>query len=175
VGSPAVAPYGAFQTRDGQTVVLGTTNDREWQRVAREIIDRPDLADDPRFATNPGRCAHRDILDEAIGSWCAGHDLAEIQKTADEAGIGNSRYNLPSEVVAHPQLAARDRWRTVATSKGDIPALRPPPVISGFDQPMGAVPGLGQHTDAVLREFGVTTEELAALRDAGAIGPAYGE
>ena len=60
VGSPAVAPYGAFPTRDGQTVVLGTTNDREWQRVAREIIDRPDLADDPRFATNADRCAHRD-------------------------------------------------------------------------------------------------------------------
>ena len=50
MSSPAVAPYGAFPTRDGQTVVLGTTNDREWQRVAREIIERPDLADDPRFA-----------------------------------------------------------------------------------------------------------------------------
>ena len=60
VSSPAVAPYGAFPTRDGQTVVLGTTNDREWQRVAREIIDRPDLADDARFATNTDRCAHRD-------------------------------------------------------------------------------------------------------------------
>ena len=60
VGSPAVAPYGAFPTRDGQTVVLGTTNDREWQRLAREIIDRPDLADDARFATNTGRCAHRE-------------------------------------------------------------------------------------------------------------------
>lgn len=173
VGSPAVAPYGAFATRDGQTVVLGTTNDREWQRVAREIIDRPDLADDPRFATNPGRCAHREILDEAIGSWCSRHDLAEIQRTADEAGIGNSRYNLPSEVVAHPQLAARDRWRTVATSRGDIPALRPPPVISDFEQPMGAVPGLGEHTDAVLSELGVTPAELARLRAEGAIGPAY--
>ena len=154
VGSPAVAPYGAFPTRDGQTVVLGTTNDREWQRVAREIIDRPDLADDPRFATNPGRCAHREILDEAIGSWCAQHDLAEIQKIADDAGIGNSRYNLPSEVVVHPQLTARDRWRKVGTSKGDIQALLPPPVISGFEPPMGAVPGLGEHTDAVLARTG---------------------
>ncbi|MGQ9348585.1 CaiB/BaiF CoA transferase family protein [Mycolicibacterium gilvum] len=117
VGSPAVAPYGAFPTRDGQTVVLGTTNDREWQRVAREIIDRPDLADDPRFATNPGRCANRDVLEEAIGAWCARHDLAEIQDKADRAGIGNSRYNLPSEVIAHPHLVARDRWRTVATPK----------------------------------------------------------
>jgi itaconate CoA-transferase len=173
VGSPAVAPYGAFPTRDGQTVVLGTTNDREWQRVAREIIDRPDLADDPRFATNPDRCRHRAILDEAIGSWCAQHDLAEIQKVADDAGIGNSRYNLPSEVVVHPQLTARDRWRTVGTSKGDIQALRPPPVISGFEQPMGAVPGLGEHTDAVLAELGLTAEEIGRLRADEVIGPAH--
>ncbi|KUH80372.1 CoA-transferase [Mycobacterium sp. GA-1999] len=173
VGSPAVAPYGAFPTRDGQTVVLGTTNDREWQRVAREIIDRPDLADDPRFATNPGRCVHREILDQAIGNWCAQHDLAEIQKIADDAGIGNSRYNVPSEVVAHPQLTARDRWRTVDTPKGEIRALRPPPVINGFEQPMGAVPGLGQHTDAVLSELGLNAADLERLRAEGVIGPAY--
>jgi itaconate CoA-transferase len=173
VGSPAVAPYGAFPTRDGHTVVLGTTNDREWQRVAKEIIDRPDLADDQRFRTNPGRCTHREILDEAIGSWCAQHDLAEIQKIADAAGIGNSRYNLPSEVVVHPQLTARDRWRTVSTSKGDIRALRPPPVISGFEQPMGAVPGLGEHTDAVLGELGLSPDDLARLRADGVIGPVY--
>nr|WP_090277157.1 CaiB/BaiF CoA-transferase family protein [Mycolicibacterium komanii]CRL71175.1 putative acyl-CoA transferase/carnitine dehydratase [Mycolicibacterium komanii] len=173
VSSPAVAPYGAFPTRDGQTVVLGTTNDREWQRVAREIINRPDLADDPRFATNPDRCAHREVLEEAIGSWCAQHDLAEIQKIADDAGIGNSRYNVPSEVVVHPHLTARDRWRTVATPKGDIRALRPPPVISGFEQPMGAVPGLGQHTDAVLGELGLSAEDLARLRAENVIGPAY--
>jgi crotonobetainyl-CoA:carnitine CoA-transferase CaiB-like acyl-CoA transferase len=173
VGSPAVAPYGAFPTRDGQTVVLGTTNDREWQRVAKEIINRPGLADDPRFRTNSDRCAQRDILDEAIGSWCVQHDLADIQKIADAAGIGNSRYNLPSEVVVHPQLTARDRWRTVGTSKGDIQALRPPPVIKGFEQPMGAVPGLGEHTDAVLGELGLTTDEVSRLRADGAIGPAY--
>ncbi|MDT5090654.1 MAG: itaconate CoA-transferase [Mycobacterium sp.] len=173
VSSPAVAPYGAYPTRDGQTVVLGTTNDREWQRVAKEIIDRPDLAADPRFATNPGRCAHRDVLDEAIGSWCAERDLAEIQKIADDAGIGNSRYNVPSEVLVHPHLTARDRWRTVRTPKGDIQALRPPPVIRGFEQPMGAVPGLGEHTDAVLTEIGYSAEELDALRVDGAIGPAY--
>ncbi|MGE2835234.1 CaiB/BaiF CoA transferase family protein [Mycobacterium sp. SMC-4] len=173
VGSPAVAPYSAFPTRDGQTVVLGTTNDREWQRVAREIIDRPDLADDPRFATNSDRCAHREILEDAIGKWCAQHDLADIQKKADDAGIGNSRYNKPSEVIVHPQLTARDRWRTVATPKGDIQALRPPPVISDFEQPMGAIPGLGEHTDSVLNEIGVSAEELVQLRADGVIGPAY--
>jgi crotonobetainyl-CoA:carnitine CoA-transferase CaiB-like acyl-CoA transferase len=172
VSSPAVSPYGAYPTRDGQTVVLGTTNDREWQRVAREIIDRPDLADDPRFSTNSKRCSHRDVLDEAIGTWCAHNDLAHIQKVADDAGIGNSRYNVPSEVVAHPQLAARDRWRQVDTSAGPIPSLLPPPVISGYQPPMGPVPGLGEHTAAVLTELGFSDDDIARLRTANVIGPA---
>ncbi len=173
MSSPAVAPYGAFDTRDGQTVVLGTTNDREWQRLAREIIQRPDLADDPRFATNSDRCAHRDELNKAIESWCALHDLDDIQQTADDAGIGNSRYNLPSEVIAHPHLKARDRWRQVGTPNGQISALLPPPVISGMELGMGAVPGLGEHTDAILAGIGLSAEQIDALREQGAIGPAY--
>lgn len=173
MSSPAVAPYGAFDTRDGQKVVLGTTNDREWQRLAREIIERPDLADDARFATNPDRCARRDLLNDAIGSWCAERDLADIQQIADDAGIGNSRYNTPSEVIAHPHLKARDRWRNVDTSKGPISALLPPPVISGVELSMGAVPGLGQHTDVVLRELGFDDAGIAELRTAGAVGPEY--
>jgi crotonobetainyl-CoA:carnitine CoA-transferase CaiB-like acyl-CoA transferase len=154
-------------------VVLGTTNDREWQRLAREIIVRPDLADDRRFRTNADRCAHRDEINQAIASWCSQHDLVEIQKTADAAGIGNSRYNLPSEVVRHPHLVARERWSSVGSPKGDIAALLPPPVIEGFEPPMGAVPGLGEHTDAVLEELGLSPDEIAALRAEGAIGPAY--
>ena len=164
MSSPAVAPYGAYRTADGQTVVLGTTNDAEWQRLSRQILQRDDLADDPRFASNSGRCAHRDILDEAIGAWCAAHDLEHVQKTADAAGIGNARYNLPSEVLVHPQLTARDRWRQVDTPAGPIPALLPPPVISGYQPAMGAVPGLGQHTDAVLAELGIAADEIVALR-----------
>jgi len=174
MSSPAVAPYGSYRTADGQTVVLGTTNDREWQRLAREILQRNDLADDERFRTNAGRVANRAVLDEAIGDWCGQQDLNHVQKTADAAGIGNSRYNVPSEVVVHPQLTARDRWREVQTSAGPIQALLPPPVIAGYDPPMGAVPGLGQHTDAVLAELGVGSDEIAVLRDRGVIGPAYG-
>jgi len=174
MSSPAVAPYGAYRTADGQTVVLGTTNDREWQRLAREILQRNDLADDERFRTNAGRVANRAALDEAIGDWCGQQDLNHVQKTADAAGIGNSRYNVPSEVVVHPQLTARDRWREVQTSAGPIQALLPPPDIACYDPPMGAVPGLGQHTDAVLAELGVGSDEIAVLRDRGVIGPAYG-
>lgn len=169
MSSPAVAPYGAYRTADGQTVVLGTTNDREWQRLAREIIARPDLADDERFATNSGRVSHREALDEAIAAWCAGHDLADVQQIADEAGIGNARYNLPSEVLGHPQLSARDRWRTVSTTAGPIRAILPPPIIEDYEQPMGAVPGLGEHTEAVLTELGLSEGEIGRLREQRAI------
>jgi len=155
MGSPAVAPYGAYATADGHTVVLGTTNDREWQRFARELLGRTDLAEDERFATTPGRVAHRAVLDAEISAWCARHDLAYVQSSADAAGIGNSRFNKPSEVVAHPHLKARDRWREVETPYGPISALLPPPVISGYEPPMGAIPALGQHTAAVLAELGI--------------------
>ncbi|ORV50003.1 CoA-transferase [Mycolicibacter engbaekii] len=172
MSSPAVAPYGAYPTADGHTVVLGTTNDREWQRLARELLDRNDLADDPRFAGNADRVANRPILDEAIAAWCARHDLAHIQDAADAAGIGNARYNTPSDVLAHPQLAQRDRWHRIDTPAGPIPSLLPPPVIAGYQPPMGAVPGLGEHTDAVLGELGLTGADIAALRRQGAIGQA---
>ncbi|CAJ1498600.1 CaiB/BaiF CoA transferase family protein [[Mycobacterium] holstebronense] len=169
MSSPAVAPYGAYPTADGHTVVLGTTNDREWQRLARELLGRNDLADDPRFSGNADRVANRAILDEAIAAWCVRHELAHIQDAADAAGIGNARYNTPSDVLAHPQLAARDRWHSIDTPAGAIPSLLPPPVISGYQSPMGAVPGLGEHTDTVLDELGLTGEEIVALRANGVI------
>ncbi|MFE9325477.1 CaiB/BaiF CoA transferase family protein [Nocardia sp. NPDC052278] len=171
MSSPAVAPYGAYPTSDGRTVVLGTTNDREWQRLARDILDRPDLADDPRFTTNTGRVRHRGELDATIAQWCARHDLATVQSCADTAGIGNARYNTPTDVIAHPHLAARRRWRPIETPGGPVPALLPPPVIAGYQPPMGAIPALGQHTETVLAAAGFSSDDIARLRDRGAIGP----
>lgn len=174
MGSPAVAPYGAYATADGQTVVIGTTNDREWQRMAAELLGRPDLAADERYRHNPDRVARREELDAVIAEWCDRHALAEIQMSADAAGIGNARYNTTTEVVHHPHLAIRDRWRKVGSPVGPVATLLPPPVIAGIEPAMGAVPGLGEHTDTVLTEvLGLDRSTLASLRDAGAIGPAY--
>ena len=173
MSSPAVAPYGAFATRDGQTVVLGTTNDREWQRVAREIIERPDLADDPRFATNADRVRSPRRADEAIGTWCAQHDLADIQKTADAAGIGNSRYNLPSEVVAHPQLTGARPLARGRHPGGPDPGA----AAAAGDHRLRTADGCGARArPAHRRRAGRTRPErrrVAALRDQGAIGPSY--
>ncbi|MFE6921981.1 CaiB/BaiF CoA transferase family protein [Nocardia sp. NPDC057663] len=170
MSSPAVAPYGAYPTADGHTVVLGTTNDREWQRLATTILQRPDLAADNRFRTNTGRTRHRAELDAAITAWCTRHDLADIQRIADEAGIGNARYNRPSEVVAHPQLSQRDRWRDIDTPAGPIPSLLPPAVIADYEPPMGPVPALGADTDRLLSEIGCTAGEIELWRSTAVIG-----
>jgi crotonobetainyl-CoA:carnitine CoA-transferase CaiB-like acyl-CoA transferase len=165
MGSPAVVPYGAYPTSDGQTVILGTTNDAEWQRLARDLMGRPDLADDERYRRGPDRVVHRTTLDAQLAAWCGTLPLAELQARADAAGIGNARFNTPSEVVEHPHLTARDRWREVETPGGRIPALLPPPVYEDRELPMGPVPGLGEHTDTVLAGLGLTPEDIMDLRD----------
>jgi len=170
MGSPAVAPYGAYATADGRTVVLGTTNDAEWQRFATDLLGRPDLAADPRYARAPDRVAHRVALDAVVADWCRARPLATIQAAADAAGIGNSTFRTPLEVVDHPHLAARGRWRSVPTPGGRVPALLPPPVFAGRTLPMGPVPALGEHTDAVLAELGYTGRDVADLRAAGVLG-----
>ena len=168
LGSPAVVPYGSYRTGDGQTVVLGTTNDAEWQRLCA-MIERPDLASAPRFGRNAGRVMHREQLDAAVGEWCAQRPLAEIQAAADAAGIGNARFNRPSEVLAHPHLAARERWREIDTPGGPTIAALPPPVFGNGLPGMGAVPALGQHTADVLAWLGYEAMEIAALGADGVI------
>ncbi|MBL7493258.1 CoA transferase [Frankia sp. AgB1.9] len=169
VGSPAVAPYGTYRTSDDQTVVLGTTNDGEWQRLARTVLERPDLADDPALASNSGRVADRARVDAAISAWTGGVTLKEAQETLDAAALGNARLNGVQDLIDHPQLAARDRWRPVATPHGEFRAVLPPPIAASWTPSMGQVPGLGEHTDAVLAEFGYSPAELAGWHRDGVI------
>lgn len=153
LGSPTVAPYGAYPTRDGQTVVLGTTNDREWRRLSQDLLGRPDLAADPRFARNEDRVGLRGELDAILRDWCSGHDLDDIARRADEVGIGNARLNDVHDLAAHPQLSTRGRWREVGSPVGPLPMLVPPALGVGWTLPDASVPALGEHTDAIRAEF----------------------
>jgi itaconate CoA-transferase len=155
MGSPAVAPYGAYPTGDGRTVVLGTTNDHEWQRLAGQLLGRADLAADPRYSRNDDRVRCRAELDEILSAWTRDRTLAEVQDAADAARIGNAVYRTPVEVLDHPHLAARDRWREVATPAGPVLGLLPPMLFDGEALPAGPVPALGEHTEAVLAELGI--------------------
>jgi itaconate CoA-transferase len=165
MGSPMVAPYGAYPTADGQTVVLGTTSDREWRRLASGLLRRPDLVADARLARNADRVALRDEVDAILRTWCADRDLADIQRQADEAGIGNARLNGVRDLAEHPQLALRGRWRDVDSPVGPVPALLPPALGRGWPVPDGRVPALGADTAAIRAE--VADPDLIDLVEKG--------
>jgi itaconate CoA-transferase len=164
----AIAPYGPYQGRDG-AVFLGIQNDREWTSFCARVLERPALAADPRFDTNARRVEHRAALDailaEAFGRWTA----AEITSRLDAAGVANARMNTVEAFAAHPQLAARGRWREIGSPAGPLRALVPPATLAGVEPVMGPVPALGEHTEAILGELGYDAATIARLRKDGVI------
>ncbi|MBV7246962.1 CaiB/BaiF CoA-transferase family protein [Streptomyces sp. MW-W600-10] len=165
-----IAPYDAFPTADGEQVLLSVQNDREWRRLAEQVLGRPELAEDPDFATNAARTANRARTDAAVGRALAGLTGREALAGLEAAGIACARLNTVADVAAHPQLAARDRWREVESPVGPLRALLPPITLPGSEEArMGAVPALGEHTDALLRALGMTDEQTSVLRRDGVI------
>jgi len=94
---------------------------------------------------------------------------AEVLDRLDAAPIANARMNDMQGLWAHPQLSARQRWQAVPSPAGEIPALIPPGVHSAFDYRMDAIPALGEHTQALLAELGMASEEIEALRGQGIV------
>ncbi|MGF1431848.1 CaiB/BaiF CoA transferase family protein [Kitasatospora sp. LaBMicrA B282] len=167
---PAIAPYDAYPTADGQEVLIGIQNDREWARFAAGFLDRPELADDPAWATNVARVRRRRLVDALVGGRTATMTAAEAIRRLDGLAIACARLNQVGDLLDHPQLAARDRWRPVATPVGEVRGLLPPFGFAGVELPMGPVPALGEHTGAVLDGLGYPPARVAALRAAGALG-----
>lgn len=165
----SIAPYGPFTAGDGGMVNLAVQNEREWTKFCEIVLRCPGLANDPRFASNGERVEHRDALYALIGGVFADLTAAEVVARLDEAQIANARMNSVKEFIDHPQLAARDRWREIDSPAGPLRALLPPIEMSGLDYPMGAIPALGEHTDAILHELGYGDDAIARLRDSGAI------
>ncbi len=164
-----IYPYGPFPTGDGKTVMLGLQNEREWAVFCTEVLERPDLASNPRYASNALRTAARDELQPLIVSRFAGLSAEQLIARLDAAQIANARVNDMHDVWQHPQLAARQRWTEVATPAGPIPALLPPGKVDAFTPRMDAVPALGQHTDAILGELGWDAAAISRLRQLAAI------
>jgi len=166
---PTIAPYGPHRAGDGRDVLFGIQNDREWTRFCAEVLAQPALATDERFSTNPRRTTNRGELTRIIEESFASCTAAEVVQQLERAGIANGRVNDVHELAVHEQLRARDRWRRVGTSAGDIDALLPPANIGGADAVMADVPTVGQHTAAVLAELGYDDAGVGRLRSAGAI------
>jgi itaconate CoA-transferase len=164
-----IYPYGPFAAGDGGTVMLGLQNEREWVVFCELVLGQAALAADARFDSNAKRNEHREALKAIILITFGSMSTEQVTAKLEEAQIANARMNDMAQVWAHPQLAARERWTQVATPVGNIPALLPPGRNSSFDYRMDAVPSVGQHTHAILRELGQNDAHVAALVEANAI------
>jgi crotonobetainyl-CoA:carnitine CoA-transferase CaiB-like acyl-CoA transferase len=166
---PTIAPYGPHRTGDGREVLFGLQNWSEWPLFCRDVLGRPELEHDPRFRGNTERVANRAALTTIVEEVFARMTADEVLALLDRHGIANGRINGVEDVVSHPQLAARQRWRAVGSSAGPFQALLPPANLRGVEPSMGDVPALGQHTATVLRWLGYGDAEVEAMRAEGAI------
>ena len=164
-----IYPYGPFPAGDGATVMLGLQNEREWAAFCEQVLRQPAVATDERFSANARRTANREVLRALIVESFSKMTADEVLQRLDEAQIANARVNTMADVWQHPQLKARGRWTEVPTPAGPIAALLPPGSSSDFAPRMDGVPGLGQHTDAVLGELGWSAEAIKGLRASHAI------
>ena len=165
---PALAPYGAHKTKDGQ-VIFGLQNEREWAVFCNKVLNMPAVATDPRFNSNLQRAAHREEVTKLIEDHFADKTSLEVVALLDEAGIANGRMNTARDVWEHVQFKARDRWRDINTPGGSVKALLPPFTFTDVEAVMGDVPALGADTDAVLSELGFAPDEITNLHQEGAV------
>jgi itaconate CoA-transferase len=164
-----IYPYGPFPTgADGGSVMLGLQNEREWVGFCEKVLRQPALATDPRFAGNANRDKHRAALRAIIVETFRTLTAPQVVERLEAAPIANARVNTMQEVWDHPQLKARDRWREVGSPAGPLPALLPPG-FTADDVRMDPIPALGEHTDAILRELGLSAGAIDSLRTAAAI------
>ena len=164
-----IYPYGPFNAGDGKSVMLGLQNEREWASFCDVVLKVPQLVTDVRFKSNSDRVANRIELKEIIDQTFNALTAEQVVKLLEDAQIANAHVNDMHDVWNHPQLKARDRWVSVGTSEGPIPALLPPGRTNAFNPRMDAVPGLGQHSESILSELGFSNERIQNMRHAKSI------
>lgn len=160
---PAIVPYDAYPTKDGQ-VLIGVQNNRGWVKLVTEVFGRPEWAEHPDYATNIERCRHRDTVNELVSAATIAFTSRELLDALVEAGVPAAQLNRVRDMIDHPQLAERGRWSQVETEKGPIPALLPPVTFRDVAARMDPVPALGADTTPVLAGIGYTAAEIDELR-----------
>jgi crotonobetainyl-CoA:carnitine CoA-transferase CaiB-like acyl-CoA transferase len=146
---PTIAPYGAFRCEDGKAVLLSVQNEREWAKLCKEVLAQPALETDPRFRTNVERVKNRAVLDGVIAGALGLLPREAAIEVLTRAGIACGRLSAMEDLVGHPQR----RLIAVATGVGEIEMLAPGASFGGVTERFGAVPVLGEHTQALKAEF----------------------
>ena len=164
-----IYPYGPFKAGDGKTVMLGLQNEREWVQFCEIVLENPTLAQDERFDRNFKRNEKRAELLEIIDACFSKLSSEQLIARLEKAQIANAHLNDMAGLWKHEQLKARNRWTEVDTPNGSIAALLPPGLNDSYDYRMDPIPAVGQHTDAILKELGMSESEIASMRVSGAI------
>jgi itaconate CoA-transferase len=147
---PSLAPYGVFESADGLPILISIQNDREWAVFCTRILERPELAKDPRFINNEARATNRLETDGLVAACFAKRDVATLARQLEEAQIAFARVNEVLDVLEHPHF----RQVTIDSAGGPIDLPTPPAKFMHDPEPkFGPLPSLGQHTQAVRREF----------------------
>jgi crotonobetainyl-CoA:carnitine CoA-transferase CaiB-like acyl-CoA transferase len=150
VNHPSLAPYGAYHCADGKDVIFSVQNDREWVQFCAAFVEAPEITRDPRFADNMARLVHRGHLDSIIAARFRSLTSSEAMERLEKAAIAYGRVNTLADLIDHPHV----RRASIETPGGVIEGIAPPQMFSGQVPKLGAVPALGQHSDAIRMEFG---------------------
>jgi itaconate CoA-transferase len=146
---PSIAPYGAYTCAGGERVVISIQSEREWASFCTAVLERDDLVDDLRFSSNVARCANRPALDDEIHRVFAALDRVALILRLDRAKIAFGAVNSVADLAGHPQL----RRVAVTTPSGALDLVAPPVSIAGELPRLRPVPALGEHTEAIRREY----------------------
>jgi formyl-CoA transferase len=167
---PGIAPSNAYRCADGGYALIAGNGDSIFKRLMA-VIGRPDLAEDPALADNAGRVARVGEIDDAIGQWTAELSVADVLAKLDATSVPAGRIYTIADIAADPHYRARGMLQEIRTDDGDtlaVPGIVPKLSVTPGSHRRNA-PVLGQDTDDVLREIGLTVEQIEALKQRGIV------
>ena len=168
---PGIAPSNAYRCADGGYALIAGNGDSIFKRLM-STMGRMDLGNDPALEDNAGRVARVAEIDAAIGAWTAQLSVSEVLAALDTAAVPAGRIYTVADIAADPHYQARGMLQSVQMNDGS--ELKVPGIVPKLSRTPGShrrnAPTLGQDSDAVLREVGLTEAQIQALKDKGIVG-----
>ena len=167
---PGIAPSNAYKCQDGGYVLIAGNGDSIFKRLMH-TMGRDDLGQDTALADNAGRVKRVDEIDAAIGAWTATRTVAQVLEQLDAASVPAGRIYTVADIAADPHYQARDMILQTVMADGSTLAL--PGIVPKLSRTPGShrrnAPEIGQDTDAVLQDIGLTATQIQALKDKGIV------